>query len=234
MANAMLTINMITREAVRLWKNTNAFIQNIDTQYDASFAQTGAKIGTSLRIRLPNDYVVRNGPAAQVQDTTEPSTTLVVATQKGVDVAFSSVDRTMSLDDYSKRILAPAVNNLAGSVAADVMAGSAPGIANIVVWPKVMEKYRKEVMGARLILVEGYIQSSPEEVTHLVAQRLTDRSHDLVGLANASLQRKPAMPEGASLVEPLHDDRRQHPDNPAQKIRHPRNVRILPPSRDFH
>lgn len=132
MANAMLTINMITREAVRLWKNTNAFIQNIDTQYDASFAQTGAKIGTSLRIRLPNDYVVRNGPAAQVQDTTEPSTTLVVATQKGVDVAFSSVDRTMSLDDYSKRILAPAVNNLAGSVAADVMAGSAPGIANIV------------------------------------------------------------------------------------------------------
>ena len=62
------------------------------------------------------------------------------------------------------------------------------GIANIVVWPKVMEKYRKEVMGARLILVEGYIQSSPEEVTHLVAQRMFDRSHDLVGLANDALQ----------------------------------------------
>jgi len=108
------------------------------------------------------------------------------------------------------------------------------GIANIVVWPKVMEKYRKEVMGARLILVEGYIQSSPEEVTHLVAQRLTDRSHDLIGLANDSLSRKPALPSGPALVEPLHDDRRQHPDNPAQKIRHPRNVRILPPSRDFH
>jgi len=108
------------------------------------------------------------------------------------------------------------------------------GIANIVVWPKVMEKYRKEVMGARLILVEGYIQSSPEEVTHLVAQRLTDRSRDLVGLANDALSRKPALPAGPALVEPLHDDRRQHPENPAQKIRHPRNVRILPPSRDFH
>jgi error-prone DNA polymerase len=108
------------------------------------------------------------------------------------------------------------------------------GIANIVVWPKVMEKYRKEVMGARLILVEGYIQSSPEEVTHLVAQRLTDRSHDLIGLANDSLSRKPALRTGPALVEPLHDDRRQHPENPAQKIRHPRNVRILPPSRDFH
>jgi error-prone DNA polymerase len=108
------------------------------------------------------------------------------------------------------------------------------GIANIVVWPKVMEKFRKEVMGARLILVEGYIQSSPEQVTHLVAQRLFDRSHDLVGLSNDELARKPAVPAGPALVEPLHDDRRQHPDNPAQKIRHPRNVRILPRSRDFH
>jgi error-prone DNA polymerase len=108
------------------------------------------------------------------------------------------------------------------------------GIANIVVWPKVMERFRKEVMGARLILVEGYIQSSPEEVTHLVAQRLYDRSHDLVGLANDALSRKHAVPAGPALIEPPHDDRRQHPDNPGQKIRHPRNVRILPPSRDFH
>jgi error-prone DNA polymerase len=108
------------------------------------------------------------------------------------------------------------------------------GIANIVVWPKVMETFRKEVMGARLILVEGYIQSSPEGVTHLVAQRLIDRSHDLLELADDGVRRKPAVPAGAALIEPLNDDRREHPDNPAQKIRHPRNVRILPPSRDFH
>jgi len=108
------------------------------------------------------------------------------------------------------------------------------GIANIVVWPKVMEQYRKEVMGARLILVEGYIQSSPEQVTHLVAQRMFDRSHDLIGLANDAETRKHPVPAGPALIEPLNDDRRDHPDAPAQKIRHPRNVRILPPSRDFH
>ncbi|QWG15857.1 error-prone DNA polymerase [Bradyrhizobium sediminis] len=108
------------------------------------------------------------------------------------------------------------------------------GIANIVVWPKVMEQFRKEVMGARLILVEGYIQSSPEQVTHLVAQRLCDRSHDLVGLANDALSRKHPVPAGPALIEPLNDDPREHPDSPAQKIRHPRDVRILPPSRDFH
>jgi error-prone DNA polymerase len=108
------------------------------------------------------------------------------------------------------------------------------GIANIVVWPKVMEQYRKEVMGARLILVEGYIQSSPEHVTHLVAQRMFDRSHDLIGLANEAPSRKHPVPAGPALVEPLNDDRRDHADTPAQKIRHPRDVRILPPSRDFH
>jgi error-prone DNA polymerase len=108
------------------------------------------------------------------------------------------------------------------------------GIANIVVWPKVMEQYRKEVMGARLILVEGYIQSSPEEVTHLVAQRMFDRSHDLIGLANDALSRKHAVPAGPALVEPLNGDRRDHGENPAQKIRHPRNIRILSASRDFH
>jgi error-prone DNA polymerase len=108
------------------------------------------------------------------------------------------------------------------------------GIANIVVWPKVMERFRKEVMGARLVLVEGYIQSSPEKVVHLVAQRLFDRSRDLAHLADDTLSRKPALPAGPALIEPLHDDPRQHPENPTHKIRHPRNVRILPRSRDFH
>jgi len=108
------------------------------------------------------------------------------------------------------------------------------GIANIVVWPKVMEHFRKEVMGARLVLVEGIIQSSPEKVVHLVAERLFDRSSDLVHLADDALGRRHAVPAGPALIEPLNDDRREHPDNPAQKIRHPRNVRILPPSRDFH
>lgn len=108
------------------------------------------------------------------------------------------------------------------------------GIANIVVWPKVMEKFRKEVMGARLIEVQGTIQSSPEKVVHLVAERLFDRSHDLMNLANDALGRKHPIPPGADVIEPLEDDRSAHPDNPAQKARHPRNVRILPRSRDFH
>ncbi|MGJ5222238.1 error-prone DNA polymerase [Bradyrhizobium oligotrophicum] len=105
------------------------------------------------------------------------------------------------------------------------------GIANIVVWPKVMETFRKEVMGARLVLVEGRIQSSPEKVVHLVAERLVDRSADLALLSDDRLS---AIPQGPMPAEPLNDDRRDHPENPSQRVRHPRNVRILPRSRDFH
>jgi hypothetical protein len=122
---------MITREALRLFRNSNAFLKSINTEYDDSFARSGAKIGNTLRIRLPNDYTVRTGPTAVPQDTVENNITLTVSNQKGVDVSFSSVDRALSLDDYSKRILAPAVNVLAGAVASDVMT-VADGVPNYV------------------------------------------------------------------------------------------------------
>ncbi len=124
MANTLLTIGMVTKEAVRLFRNSNAFLMSINRQYDDSFARTGAKIGSTLRIRMPNDYVVRTGPTAVPQSTNEPFVTLALATQKGVDISFSTAERTMSIDNYSERYLAPMVNVLAGNVAADVIAGS--------------------------------------------------------------------------------------------------------------
>lgn len=132
MANSFLTIDMITREAIRLFRNTNAFIQNIDSQYDDMFAVSGAKIGDSVRIRLPNDYKVSRGPNIDVQDTAETQTTLTLQYQDHVDVAFTSKDRTLELDDFSERILMPMINNLAGSVASTVMGLTEGNISNIV------------------------------------------------------------------------------------------------------
>src|SRR4051812_28992287 len=132
MSNSLLTIDMVTKMAVTLWKNSNLFVQNIDTQYDDQFARTGAKIGTSLRIRLPNDYVVNSGAAVSFQDTAEQSITLPVATQKNVGMSFSSVDMTMKADDFARRYIGPAVNNLAGQVAMTIMLGAEGGISNFV------------------------------------------------------------------------------------------------------
>src|SRR6185312_13737733 len=132
MANSLLTIDMITREAVRLFKNSNLFIMNMDTQYDSSFAVDGAKIGSNLRIRLPNDYVVTQGPEMQLQSTTEQFTNLTVSDQRNVAVPFTTAERTMSIDDYSEIVLAPMINNLAGKVAQVVMEGSEGGVCNFV------------------------------------------------------------------------------------------------------
>ncbi len=107
------------------------------------------------------------------------------------------------------------------------------GIANIVVWPKTMERFRKEVMGARLVLIEGKIQKSPEGVVHLVAERLYDRSHDLMGLSNDSLERGQPLGSAGDPASPL-SEYSHHSDAPPLTHRHPRDVRILPRSRDFH
>ena len=72
-------------------------------------------------MRLPNQYAVRTGAALATQDTNETSVELKVQTQKGVDLNFTSVDLTMSLDDFSDRVLEPAMSVLAASIEADAM-----------------------------------------------------------------------------------------------------------------
>lgn len=119
MGNTILTPTAVTREALRVLHQKLTFVGNINRTYDDSFAKSGAKIGDSLKIRLPNQYTVRTGAALSAQDTTESSTTLQVATQKGVDVNFTSAELTLSLDDFSKRILDPAMAVLAAAIEAD-------------------------------------------------------------------------------------------------------------------
>lgn len=121
MANSILTPTAVTREALRILHQKLNFVGNVNRQYDDSFAQSGAKIGSDLKIRLPNEYTVRDGKAMNAQDTSETSTTLSVATQKGVDVNFSSAELTMELDDFSKRVLEPAMSVLAANIEADAL-----------------------------------------------------------------------------------------------------------------
>ncbi len=121
MANTILTPTAVTREALRVLHQKLNFIGRINRQYDDSYAKTGAKIGDTLKIRLPNEYVVRSGATLDVQDTVEASVSLQVATQKGVDLNFSSVELTMDLDDFSERIIAPAMSVLAANIESDAM-----------------------------------------------------------------------------------------------------------------
>lgn len=121
MTQSILTPTAVTREALRVLHQKLNFVGNVNRTYDDQFAQSGAKIGDSLKIRLPNEYTVRTGKTLNAQDTSETSTTLTVATQKGVDVNFSSAELTMSLDDFSSRVLEPAMSVLASSIESDAL-----------------------------------------------------------------------------------------------------------------
>ncbi len=109
------------------------------------------------------------------------------------------------------------------------------GIANIVVWPKTMEQFRKEVMGARLILIEGKVQKSVEGVVHIVAQRLIDRTYEMSRLSDGSLP-VAALPAAPALIEPVEGEKMhaRYDKSKMPRAHHPRDVRILPRSRDFH
>jgi error-prone DNA polymerase len=85
------------------------------------------------------------------------------------------------------------------------------GVTNIVIWARLFELFRRPVMAARLMEVEGEVQVSPEGVVHLMASRVIDRSAELARLSHG-----------------------HRPATPLSRAGHPRNVRILPKSRDFH
>lgn len=121
MTNTLLTPTMVTREALRVLHQKLTFISTINRNYDDSFAISGAKIGSTLKIRLPNQYTIRTGATFTTQAVAETSVTLTVATQKGVDTEFTTADLALSLDDFSERILTPAMTALAANVEADAL-----------------------------------------------------------------------------------------------------------------
>lgn len=186
MANSLLTPTAVTRKALMVLHQKLNFIGSINRQYDDSFAKSGAKIGDSLKIRLPNQYTVRTGATLSAQDTTETSTTLQVATQKGVDLNFTSADLTLSLDDFSSRILEPAMSVLAANVEADAYS-MYKSVANMIDGDTAAMAY-DYVMQGRQRLNECLAPMDSNRVAMLSPYHNRKLNVDLKGLFNDSAQ----------------------------------------------
>lgn len=132
--NTLLTIDMVTLEALRVLHGNLAFVKNVNKGYDDQFAREGAKIGDTLRIRKPPKYTVRTGRVMSAQNAVETYVSLPVTNQKGVDLSFTSAEFTMSIDDFSNRFLRPAMAVLAATVDYDAL-GMTLGVANSVGTP---------------------------------------------------------------------------------------------------
>lgn len=115
-SNTILTPVQITRKALAILHNNLVFAKGVNRQYSQEFGKVGAKIGSTVNVRKPNRYFVRTGAAANPQGTGEEYVPLTLNRQWGVDVAFSSAELTLSLEDFSERILTPAMAKIAGQV----------------------------------------------------------------------------------------------------------------------
>ena len=161
MSNSILTIDMITRKALEILENNLVITRNVNRAYDDSFAVQGAKIGSTLRIRLPDRALVTDGAALQVQDDNEQFTTLTVSSQKHIGVNFTTAELTMQLDDFAERVLKPRVSQLASSIDADV-ANSFKSIYQSVGTPGTTP-------GTSLVLLQG--QQKLNEAAAVMAPR---------------------------------------------------------------
>ena len=164
MANSILTIDMITRKALEILENNLVITRNVNRQYDDSFAVSGAKIGSTLRIRLPDRALVTDGAALQVQDDAEQSTTLTVASQKHIGVNFTTAELTLQLDDFAERVLKPRISQLASSIDADV-ANAYKSIFNTVGTPGVSPATALVLLQAQQKLNESAAGMAPRYAT---------------------------------------------------------------------
>ena len=164
MSNSLLTIDMITRKSLEILENNLVLTRNVNRQYDDSFAVEGAKIGSTLRIRLPDRALVTDGAALQVQDDNEQYTTLTVNNQKHIGVNFTSAELTMQLDDFAERVLKPRISQLASSIDADV-ANAYKGIYSSVGTPGTTPSTSLVLLQAQQKLNENAAMMSPRYAT---------------------------------------------------------------------
>ena len=132
MSNTLLTISDITQEALMVLENNCVFADGVTKEYDDRFAVDGAKIGATINVRRPGRFIGTTGPNLNVEDFNETYVPVTLTTQFHVDVQFNTQDLTLSLDDYSKRVLKPAIAAIANKVDRDGLSMAKNNTANTV------------------------------------------------------------------------------------------------------
>lgn len=123
MANAVLTADVIAKEALMILDNELVMGKKVHRGYEKEFGNSvnGHQPGDTITIRRPTDFTVRDGATASSQDVVEGSTSLTVDKQKGVDFQFTSADLSLDIKDLSERVIKPAMVQLANQVDSDIM-----------------------------------------------------------------------------------------------------------------
>ena len=115
--NSLLTPSIISKETLVILENNLVMAGKVNRQFENQFV----KIGSSLTIRKPNRFQISTGPGLQIQNVTEPSTSITISNQRHVDFQFNSNELTLTIEEFSERYLKPAAATLANRLDFDVM-----------------------------------------------------------------------------------------------------------------
>ena len=183
MTQTLLTPSVITKESLAVLHQECRFIKNIDRQYDSQYAKSGAKIGANLKVRMPNEFTVRTGQTIDVQDVQERSETITMATQKGVDMSFSSQELTLTIDEFSDRYIKPAMSVLAADIENTVISALYKDVYNFYDGVDAANTFAN-LQNANKILTDGLSPSSERCMLH-DTQSTVDVIADTKGLFHA-------------------------------------------------
>jgi len=123
MANSVLTIDVIAKEALMILENELNAAKKVHRGLESEFgnAMNGYQAGSTVSIKRPTDFTVRDGATVSNQDVVEGTTSITVDQQKGVDFSFTSSELTLNIKELSERVIKPAMIQLANKVDADIL-----------------------------------------------------------------------------------------------------------------
>ena len=152
MANNVITSSIITNETLRILHNESAFLGNINTEYEDQFANKGMKAGSVVNVRQPVQYTIRDGATINIQDVNETTVPITMEPEFGIDWAFSDYDLKLSIDEFSKRYLAPAAKRLAAELDLRIATRFYRGVANFSGTPGTPISTAQAVLDAAVLL----------------------------------------------------------------------------------
>jgi hypothetical protein len=195
MAQELEVIDMITAESLEVAHESASFLKTINNSYDSQFGKEGAKVGDSLRIRLPNRPTVRTGRVMDVADIDDNSVTLTVATQKGVDLRFTSAEMALGVDYLRDRYIKPAVQQLISEVEYDALQTMTKAVGNTAGTAGTGLTDLAALGQARAIL-NGQAAPKRDRSFQIDSIQMATMVNGLKGLFQDSQQIKEAMREG--------------------------------------
>lgn len=152
MPNNVITSSIITNETLRILHNESAFLGNINTEYEDQFANKGMKAGSVVNVRQPVQYTIRDGATINIQDVNETTVPITMEPEFGIDWAFSDYDLKLSIDEFSKRYLAPAAKRLAAELDLRIATRFYRGVANFSGTPGTPISTAQAVLDAAVLL----------------------------------------------------------------------------------